>query len=178
METLSGMGKLRDVAKRGDDDQCEEGDAALDWCDAEPKVSEAEWPPLISDALATAKHGKAVGPVALSCQASQGWRNVAVPASASAGSSGPDDRRSEGVDWRRCPRASLQLAEQLGSSVRERGGRGRGQVRALVAGWASGSGGRCAPAWGRTARELSVSVACLQISQGGGEDEAPSRAFR
>ena len=35
------------------------------WCEAEPVVSEAEWLPLISDALPTAKHGKAVGPDAL-----------------------------------------------------------------------------------------------------------------
>ena len=40
-------------------------DVALGWCEAEPVVSEAEWLPLISDALATAKHGKAVGPDAL-----------------------------------------------------------------------------------------------------------------
>ena len=47
---------------------CEVRVASLAWCEAEPVVPEVEWLPLISDALATTKHGKAVGPDALSAE--------------------------------------------------------------------------------------------------------------
>ena len=60
LEAFSGMGELR-----GDEGRCSEGDAALAGSGAETAVSEEEWLPLVSDALATANHGKAVGPDAL-----------------------------------------------------------------------------------------------------------------
>ena len=65
LEAFSGMGELRDDAERGDEGRCEGGVASLAWCEAEPVVSEVEWLPLISNALATNKHGKAVVPDAL-----------------------------------------------------------------------------------------------------------------
>ena len=65
LEVFSGMGELRDVTERGDEGRCSEGDAALADSGAEAAVSEEEWLPLISDALATATHGKVAGPDAL-----------------------------------------------------------------------------------------------------------------
>ena len=65
LEAFSGMGELRNAVARGDDGQSEEGDVTSGGNDTEPVVSEAGWLPLVSDALATAKQGKAVGPDAL-----------------------------------------------------------------------------------------------------------------
>ena len=62
---FSGIGELRDVTERGDEGRCSEGDATLAGSGAETAVSEEEWLPLISDALATAKRGQAAGPDAL-----------------------------------------------------------------------------------------------------------------
>ena len=55
------MGEPRDLAERGNEGRCEERAASLAWCEAKPLVSDVVWLPLVSDALATAKHGKAVG---------------------------------------------------------------------------------------------------------------------
>ena len=95
LEAFSGMGELRDVAERGDEGRCREGVAALADSGAETAVSEVEWLPLISDALATAKHGKAAGPDALPAELLK-----AAPAFGSLGRSGCDGRRSGGVAGR------------------------------------------------------------------------------
>ena len=121
------LAELRDVAERGDDGQCEEercrawlvrsrasgfggGVAPADLgCPCDRQAWEGRWPRCPP------------------CRASQGWRNMAAPVSSSAGSSGHDGRRSEGLAGRSngaCAQesdASLQLAEQPATSMRVAG---------------------------------------------------------
>ena len=64
LEAFSEMGELRDVVARLDESQ-DERVAALVENEATSVVSEMEWLVLLSEALATTKQGKAVGPDAL-----------------------------------------------------------------------------------------------------------------
>ena len=64
LEAFSGMGELRDVTMQLDEGQDERATAPFR-SEVKSVVPEVEWLSLLSDALATTKQGKAVGPDAL-----------------------------------------------------------------------------------------------------------------
>ena len=64
LEGFSGLGELRDVVARRDESQDERVAAPIE-NEAKSVISEVDWLSLLSDALATTKQGKAVGPDAL-----------------------------------------------------------------------------------------------------------------
>ena len=123
---------------------------------------------LLSDALATTKQEKAVGPDALPAEFLRAGgisllphlarlaaraMAVGVPKNWRGGRMAPYPEEGD---------APLYLAAQPRYYVRQCGGQSCGQGSAFAACWASGGGGRRAPAWGRATRTHRVSIACLQ----------------